>query len=214
MKTQKPLIAITGASSGIGAATAKKFSKEGYPLLLMARRLEKMQSFNLPKTLCKQVDVRNLDQIRNAIQEAEEKFGPVNCLVNNAGIIFWGNFIDQTHDAKKQVVETNLMGVINGMEAVLKGMVQREKGTIINVSSVAGRRTSGGNAIYGGTKFAVHALTEIVRQEVSGKNVRLIVIAPGLTETEIFSNIPEAFKQRYHELKEETGTWLPASSIA
>ncbi len=81
----KPLIAVTGASSGIGEATAKLFSEAGYPLLLMARRLERMTALGLPDAICKNVDVTKVEQIHAAIEDAQDKYGPVDCLVNNAG---------------------------------------------------------------------------------------------------------------------------------
>ncbi|MCD6356166.1 MAG: SDR family NAD(P)-dependent oxidoreductase, partial [Anaerolineaceae bacterium] len=86
----KSLVAITGASSGIGAATAQLFSKKGYPLLLMARRKEKMEAMGLPEAILSKVDVNNIDEIRRAVEIAEKVYGPVDCLVNNAGILYLG----------------------------------------------------------------------------------------------------------------------------
>ena len=83
----KKLIAITGASSGIGAATAKAFSAAGYPLLLMARRIELMEAMNLPNAICKEVDVLDLEGMKGAISEAEEVHGKVDCMINNAGVM-------------------------------------------------------------------------------------------------------------------------------
>ena len=96
--SDKKLVVITGASSGIGAATAKAFSDAGYPLLLLARRLDRMQSLNLPNAIIKAVDVLDVDSMRNAIAEAQDLHGEVDCLINNAGIMINGKPQSQTPD--------------------------------------------------------------------------------------------------------------------
>jgi len=184
----KPLIAITGASSGIGAATAKLFSENKYPLLLMARRLKKLEGLELPDTVCRKVDVNKSEEIRAAMQNAEKQYGPVECLVNNAGILYLGETWDQDPAEWQEMIQTNIMGVLNGIHAVIKVMMARNTGTIINISSLAGRKTFGRHAAYCGTKFAVHAISETVRAEVSHTNVRVITVAPGAVETEIISH--------------------------
>jgi len=137
----KPLVAITGASSGIGAATAKIFSASGYPLLLMARRKENLEALNLPDTVYHKVDVNNEDEICAAVCAAEKVYGPVDCLVNNAGILYLGQSWDQDPAEWREMIQTNIMGVLNGIHAVLKDMMARKTGTIINISSLAGRKT-------------------------------------------------------------------------
>ena len=89
--SSKKLVVITGASSGIGAITAKCFADKGYPLLLLARRIDKLNELNLPNSLCIKCDVTNLDDVKTAIAQAEAKFGPVDCLINNAGIMLGDN---------------------------------------------------------------------------------------------------------------------------
>jgi len=175
----KALIAITGASSGIGEAAAKLFSESGHPLLLMARRVEKLKALSLPNCVCSKVDVTKAGEIRSALDTAEEKFGPVDCLVNNAGTMFLGRPWEQELTQWQAMVDTNIMGVMNGTHEALKGMVERRTGTIINVSSLAGRKTFPKHSVYCATNFAVHAFSETVRGEVSKFNVRLITIAPG-----------------------------------
>lgn len=184
----KPLAALTGASSGIGESTAKVFSEAGFPLLLMARRLEKLESFNLPNTLCKKVDVTSIRQINEAIEEAQEKYGPVDCLINNAGVMLLGLPWDQDLSEWQRMIDINIMGILNGIHSVLRGMVNRKKGTIINISSLAGRKTFQRHSVYCGTKFAVHAISENIREEVSQYNVRVITIAPGAVDTELISH--------------------------
>jgi NADP-dependent 3-hydroxy acid dehydrogenase YdfG len=176
----KPLVVITGASSGIGEAIAVVFSKNGHPLLLLARRLERLEALNLPNTLCEKVDVTDLPSFTNAIKKAEDCYGPVDCLVNNAGVMLLGKPDEQDIQEWQKMFDVNVMGVINGIHVVLKDMVERLTGTIINISSVAGRKTFPNHSIYCGTKFAVHAITENIREEVAKSNVRMITIAPGI----------------------------------
>jgi NADP-dependent 3-hydroxy acid dehydrogenase YdfG len=184
----RALVAITGASSGIGAATAKLFSENGYPLLLMARRKEKVEALNLPDSLCKRVDVNKKEEIRAAVNEAENLFGPVDCMVNNAGVMYMGEPWDQDPKEWEEMIQTNIMGVLNGIHVVLKDMMDRKTGSIINVSSIAGKKTFRRHAGYCATKFAVHAISETIREEVADTNVRLITIAPGAVETELVTH--------------------------
>ena len=162
----KGLMIITGASSGIGEACAKAFSALGHPLLLIARRVDRLTALNLPRTLCKQVDVTDRKALLQAIVDAEKQYGPADCLINNAGVMLLGLMHEQDPEQWQQMLDVNVMGVMNGIHAVLPSMIKRQTGTIINVSSVAGRKTFPNHAAYCGTKFAVHALTENIREDV------------------------------------------------
>ena len=108
----KSLVVITGASSGIGEATARKLSAEGYPLLLLARRVEAMEALNLPNTLCRKVDVTDVEAIAAAVEEAEQKFGPVDCLINNAGMMLLGLADEQNPAEWQTMFNVNVMGKI------------------------------------------------------------------------------------------------------
>jgi len=184
----KKLVVITGASSGIGAATAKMFSDKGHPLLLVARRVERLKALSLPICMCKQVDVTDHDAVRKAMVEAAEQYGPIDCLVNNAGVMYLGRPWEQDISEWQAMVDVNIVGVMNGMQGVLKEMVERKSGTIINVSSIAGRKTFLRHAAYCTTKFAVYGLTETVRKEVAQYNVRVINVSPGPVETELITH--------------------------
>lgn len=209
------LVIITGASSGIGAATAQAFSKAGYPLLLLARRLDKMEALGLPNALCRQVDVLDRDALKTAIAEAEAKFGPAEFLINNAGIMLNGDPAKQSPEEWDRMIDVNLKGVMNGIHAVLPGMVERESGTIVNIGSIAGRKTFGAHSVYCGTKFGVHAITETIREEVSQKNVRLITIAPGMVGTELIEgSTDEAAKAGWLAYAEQIGGPLVPEDIA
>lgn len=192
----KLLIAITGASSGIGAAAAKAFSKAGYPLLLMARRVEKLEALSLADCMCKAVDVTMPEQIHTALAAAEADFGKVDCLINNAGVMMLGLPWEQDPAEWQKMVDVNIMGVLNGIHQVLPDMVKRQTGTIINVSSLAGRKTFSLHSAYCATKFAVHALSETIREEVSQFNVRVITIAPGAVETELITHTTQEKHQQ------------------
>lgn len=209
------LVIITGASSGIGAATAQAFSKAGYPLLLLARRLDKMEALGLPNALCRQVDVLDRDALKTAIAEAEAKFGPAEFLINNAGIMLNGDPAKQSPEEWDRMIDVNLKGVMNGIHAVLPAMVARESGTIVNIGSIAGRKTFGAHSVYCGTKFGVHAITETIREEVSQKNVRLITIAPGMVGTELIEgSTDEAAKAGWLAYAEQIGGPLLPEDIA
>ena len=210
-----PLIIITGASSGIGAATARQLSALGHPLLLLARRADRLQELNLPRTMCRAVDVTDAVAVRTAVAEAEAEFGPADAIINNAGVMLLSEVADQNPAEWQQMLDVNVHGVLNGIHAVLSGMLARRHGTIINVSSIAGRKTFPNHAVYCGTKFAVHAISENLREEVSGKNVRVITIAPGAVETELLSHTTsDAIRAGYEEWKRQMGSVLRAEDVA
>lgn len=208
----KNLIVITGASSGIGQAAAKLFSQHGHPLLLIARRIEPMKALNLPHTLCKSVDVTNIEALKNAVQEAEAEFGPVDAIINNAGVMLLGNIIEQDPTEWERMLDINVKGLLNGVHAVAKGMVERKTGTIINISSIAGKKTFPKHVAYVGTKFAVHGLSENLREELSPHNVRVTTIAPGAVDTELLSHTTDqSIKDDYKAWAEEFGSILLAA---
>ncbi|MGL4861251.1 MAG: SDR family oxidoreductase [Enterobacteriaceae bacterium] len=210
-----PLIVITGASSGIGAATAKLFSAQGYPLLLLARRLDRLNALQLPDTLCRAVDVTDPAALQAAVAEAEALYGPADALINNAGVMLLGIVAEQDPAEWETMLDVNLKGLLNGIHAVLAPMVARKHGTIINVSSVAGRKTYHHHTVYCGTKFAVHAISESLREEVSLHNVRVITIAPGAVETELLSHTTlEAIRGDYESWKKDIGGVLTSEDVA
>jgi NADP-dependent 3-hydroxy acid dehydrogenase YdfG len=211
----KPLIAITGASSGIGEQIAKAFSREGYPLLLMARRAERLEALDLSNCICEDVDVTDLESFRRAIVHGEQKYGPVDCLVNNAGVMLLGKAHLQNTYEWNRMVDVNIKGVLNGIHLVLKSMVERQTGTVINMSSVAGHKTGPNLAIYSGTKFAVRAISESIREEVTHHNVRFTIISPGLVETELLSHsTDEELRTGFENLKDKMDGFLEPADVA
>lgn len=211
----KPLVVVTGASSGIGAAIARRLSDAGHPLLLLARRVDRMEALGLPDTLCRAVDMTNREAVEAAIAEAEAKFGPVDCLVNNAGVMLLGDVADQDPSEWQKMFDLNVVALLNGMQAVLAPMKARNGGTVVNISSIAGRKTFPSHAAYCGTKFAVHAITENVREEVATSDVRMITIAPGAVETELLGHTTsDEIKAGYEDWKTDMGGVLAADDIA
>lgn len=211
----KKLIVVTGASSGIGEAIALRLSEAGHPLLLLARRIERLKALSLPNTLCEQVDVTDMASFSAAVDKAQAMYGPVDALVNNAGAMLLGQIESQDAQEWKRMFDVNVLGVLNGMQVVLASMMERNSGTIINISSIAGKKTFPSHAAYCGTKFAVHAISENVREEVASSNVRVTTIAPGAVETELLSHTSsQEIKDGYNEWKHEMGGVLAADDIA
>lgn len=182
---KKPLVIVTGASSGIGAAIASVFSEAGYPLGLFSRNKEAMDKLNLPNTIAVSVDVTDLDALRNAIQMAEHQYGPVDCLINNAGFVKGGDFTELSPEDHLNTVNTNLIGVINGIEIVLPGMRERKTGTIINISSVADRHARPNIPTYAATKAAVRSLSESLRAANAKHGIRVCNLAPAKIKTSL-----------------------------
>ncbi|OHX64894.1 SDR family oxidoreductase [Flammeovirga pacifica] len=212
---KKGLVVITGASSGIGAATAKLFASNGHPLLLLGRRVAKMEELQLSETMIKGVDVTDYTTFKAAVLEAEEKYGPTEAIINNAGMMLLGDVATQDPQEWKKMFDVNILGVLNGMQIVLPQMRSRQGGTIINISSIAGRKTFGNHAAYCGTKFGVHALTENAREEAAADNVRMVTIAPGAVETELLSHTTSSeIKDGYEDWKNEMGGVLNPDDIA
>ena len=211
----KKLVVITGASAGIGKEIAKNFSKNGHPVLLLARRLDKMEDLKLDNSICKSVDVTDIEKVKEAIIEAESIYGKVDCLVNCAGVMLLGKSEEQSFEEWNKMIDTNIKGILTGTNIVLKDMKERNEGTIINISSIAGRKTFDNHSVYCGTKFAVHSITESMRKEVASSNVRMITISPGVVETELLSHTTDNnIKENYNEWKKSIESGLDASKIA
>ncbi|MFC0277143.1 SDR family oxidoreductase [Enterococcus devriesei] len=190
---EKSLVVITGASSGFGAEIAKIFNQAGFPLLLLGRRVEKIKALplNFDKVMIEAVDVTDYSAFEASIKQAEAVYGPTDLLVNNAGVMLLGNVLTQSPTEWQTMLNTNVMGVLNGMQIVLPNMTERKHGTIINMSSLAGKKTFTNHAAYVASKFGVHGLSETIREEVSGSNVRVSLVAPGAAETELLTHVTD-----------------------
>lgn len=189
--SNKPLIVITGASSGFGAKTAQLFNQKGYPLLLIARRTEKIKELplNFDNVMIEKADVSKMQKLKAAIKKGEALYGPTDLLINNAGVMLLGNIMEQDEAEWSTMLDTNVLGVLNGMKIVLEDMKNRKHGTIINISSIAGFKAFSDHAAYCASKFGVHGLTETIRQEVADSNVRVSLVSPGAAETELLTHV-------------------------
>lgn len=190
---EKSLVVITGASSGFGAEVAKLFNQAGFPLLLLGRRVEKIQALplNFDNVMVEAVDVTDYQAFEASIKKAEAVYGPVDLLVNNAGVMLLGNVLNQDPKEWQTMMNTNVMGVLNGMQIVLPSMKDRKHGTVINMSSLTGKKTFNNHAAYVASKFGVHGLSETIREEVSKDNVRISLVAPGAAETELLTHVTD-----------------------
>ncbi|MBJ8055055.1 SDR family oxidoreductase [Bacillus cereus] len=156
-----------------------------------------------------------IEALKECLLEAEKRFGPVEGIINNAGRMLLGDVATQNTSEWKEMYDVNVLGVLNGTQAVLPSMIQRKTGTIINVSSIAGKKTFPDHAAYVGTKFAVHAMSENIREEVSKHNVRVITIAPGVVETELLTHTSDQqIKDSYTEWKESIQGGLSPNIVA
>ncbi len=181
-------VVITGASSGIGRATALEMARRGAHVILAARRAELLESVadqcrahDVP-ALAVATDVSSPEQCARLIEAA----GEVDVLVNNAGFALFDSVADATLDELRAMMDTNYFGMVNCIRAVLPRMLARGSGTIVNVGSITGLMGFARMSGYCATKFATIGFTEALRDEVIGKGVRVALVCPGTTETEFF----------------------------
>jgi len=189
------LVVVTGASSGIGLALARAFSKDGHALLLIARHMKPVDGLPAERTAYAEADVADYAALERAIRGAEAKFGKTACLINSAGLADAREFKQVEPSAFAHEIDVNLKGVLNGTKAVLADMSSRGSGTIFNISSVSDRKTAPVAVTYTATKYGVRAFSESVR-EAEGKNgVRVINVAPGYIRTNIHAGMGITFEE-------------------
>jgi len=192
------VVVITGASSGLGAATARLLSEQGAIVVLAARRAERIESLAAElegkggKALAVETDVSQPDQVKQLVDKAVETYGRIDVLLNNAGIMPLAPLERLKVDEWDQMIDVNFKGVLNGIAAALPFMQEQKSGHFINVSSVYGHKVGPAAAVYCATKHAVRALSEGLRQEVKPYNIRTTVISPGAVATELLDHISEA----------------------
>ena len=186
----KPLIIITGASSGIGEAAARLLSAAGHPLLLLARRVDRLQALDLPNTLSRRVDITDRPTLLAAVAEAEAQFGPADALINNAGLALGLEPAAQADFADwLTMINTNIIGLTYLTRQVLPQMVARKSGYIINLGSIAGTYPYPGGNVYGASKAYVRQFSLNLRADLAGTDVRVSNIEPGLCGDTEFSNV-------------------------
>ena len=198
MKLQDKVVIVTGASSGIGEATAEKLAAHGAKVVLTARREDRLNELKQKiekaggKALVVTADVTKKEDWNRVMQQTQETFGEVDVLVNNAGLMPLSYIKKLKTDEWEKMIDVNIKGVLNGVAAVLPNMMDNKRGHIINISSVAGRRVTPGSAVYSATKFAVRAFSEGLRGELSPEfNIRVTAIEPGAVATELTDTITD-----------------------
>ncbi|WP_312630439.1 SDR family oxidoreductase [Pantoea piersonii] len=191
------VIVITGASSGLGECTARHLSALGAILILGARRTERLQTLVTElekqggKAIAVATDVTRKEQVEALIKTAVEKFGRVDVLLNNAGLMQQSRLDSLKTDEWDNMIDVNLKGTLYGIAAVLPYMQAQKSGHIINVSSVAGHKVTPAGSVYCATKHAVRAISEGLRSEVKEWNLRTTIISPGAVTTELTDHITE-----------------------
>jgi NADP-dependent 3-hydroxy acid dehydrogenase YdfG len=191
-KLEKSVVFITGASSGIGAACARAFAREGARLLLAARRIERLEEMT-PRlenagaagVRSVELDVRDAEAVRRVVETLPKGWTDIEVLVNNAGL---SRGLDKLHEGEIQdwdeMIDTNVKGLMYVDRAVVPIMVERGRGTVVHIGSIAGRQVYPGGNVYCASKHAVRALTEGLRIDLLGTGVRVTAVDPGLVETE------------------------------
>ncbi|MCU1645239.1 MAG: oxidoreductase [Nocardia sp.] len=187
--TEQKVVLITGASSGIGEATARHLAAVGHRVVAGARRTDRLEILaaqaratgGLLDGLA--LDVTSLDSVRAFVATAVERYGRVDVLINNAGVMPLSPISDLRIDEWEQMIDVNLRGTLYGIAAVLPIMQEQGGGHIVNVASVAGLRVDPTAAVYSATKFGVRALSEGLRQE--SRDIRVTIVSPGFTHSEL-----------------------------
>lgn len=193
MSAEGKSVIITGASSGIGAATAKRLAAAGAKVMLAARREDRLKELAAeigPNASWRVTDVTSHNDMLSLGQATIKHYGKVDVIVNNAGIMPLSPLANRRVDEWDRMIDVNIKGVLYGIDAVLSHMLERKDGHVINVSSVAGLITNPTSAVYSGTKHAVRAISEGLRKETAGV-IRVTTIYPGKVNTELGFSIKD-----------------------
>jgi NADP-dependent 3-hydroxy acid dehydrogenase YdfG len=189
---------ITGASSGIGEATAEALAAEGAVVVVAARREDRLSGLVERiegaggRALAVSCDVTDEEQAHALIQKSVDEFGRIDVLVNNAGVMLLSTVGKGLSDQWRQMFEVNVMGLLYATDAAIEHMKEQGSGHLVNISSVAGRKvTRDSSGVYAGTKFAVGAISEGLRQELLNDNIRVTIVEPGAVATELPDHITD-----------------------
>jgi NADP-dependent 3-hydroxy acid dehydrogenase YdfG len=190
---------VTGASSGIGEATVRTLSAEGAAVVAGARRKERLDSLveeamttrDGGRVMAVECDVTDEQQAHALVDRAIEEFGRIDILVNNAGVMLLSKVEKGLSDEWRRMFDVNVLGLLYATDAALGTMKRQGSGHIVNVSSVAGRKTRPTGGVYSGTKFAVNAISEALRQELLEDGIRITVVEPGAVATELTDHITD-----------------------
>ena len=189
---------VTGASSGIGEATVRALAAEGASVVAGARRKERLDGLveevtrDGGRAIAVECDVTDESQARDLVHRAVEEYGSIDVLVNNAGVMLLSTVGKGLSDQWRQMFEVNVMGLLYATEAAIGHMKEQGSGHLVNISSVAGRKvTRDSSGVYAGTKHAVNAISEGLRQELLEDNIRVTIVGPGAVATELPDHITD-----------------------
>ncbi|MRT24455.1 SDR family NAD(P)-dependent oxidoreductase [Enterobacteriaceae bacterium RIT697] len=181
---------ITGASSGIGAATARRLAQSGTRIILTARSKDKLKNISDEinakggNAEYRVTDVTDAEDVRQIISSIKEKYGRIDHLINNAGLMLFSDWADTALDDWKKMIDTNIHGYLNAIAATLPVFLEQQRGHILNMSSVAGLHTGASSGVYSATKFFIRGVTESLRKEVGVNNgIQVSMISPGVIDT-------------------------------
>ncbi|MFK3976666.1 SDR family oxidoreductase [Shewanella vesiculosa] len=216
---ENKVIVITGASSGMGEAAARHLASMGAKVVLGARRADRIEQLVSEikakggEALALATDVTNKNDVKNLVDAAINTFGRIDVLINNAGVMPLSMFESVKVDEWDQMIDVNIKGVLYGIAAALPPMIEQKAGHIINTASVAAHLIFPASSVYSATKFAVRALTDGLRQEVTPHNIRTTLISPGAVKTELLEHISDKEVQSANQ--DYVGqVGIPASSFA
>ncbi|VTZ65445.1 SDR family oxidoreductase [Sinorhizobium medicae] len=221
MSIQNKVALVTGASSGIGAATALKLAQNGVKVGLAARRADRLaalvEQINAAGGVAIPLEMDVVDEkaVEEGVEKLASQFGTIDIVFNNAGLMPLSDLDALKTNEWHRMVDVNVKGVLNTSAAVLPYMIKQRSGHIVNTSSIAGRKVFAGLSVYCATKHAITALSEGMRLELSKKhNIRVTCIQPGAVETELYDQITDAnYRQQMEELKTQM-EFLTAENIA
>jgi NADP-dependent 3-hydroxy acid dehydrogenase YdfG len=210
------VVVITGASSGLGEAAARRLAQNGAKLVLGARRLDRLQALakelSLGAGAAVQTDVAKYAEVKRLVERAVQSHGRIDAIINNAGLMPLSPLERLKIDDWDRMIDVNIKGVLYGVAAALPHMKAQMSGHIINVSSVAGHKVRPGSTVYSATKSAVRVISEGLRQEVKPYNIRTTIISPGAVASELPDSITEPdIAENVHKVYEYA---IPAESFA
>ena len=188
---------VTGASSGIGEATAVALAGAGASVAIGARRTDRLDALASKlrdagtSVLQLSLDVTDEGACTEAVRRTREELGGLDILVNNAGVMLLGTIVGADTEDWRRMLNTNVLGLLYMTHAAIEGMVEQGSGDVVNVSSVAGRVARQGSGVYNASKWAVNAFSESLRQEVTGRGVRISLVEPGIVATELTDHITQ-----------------------
>jgi len=210
---------VTGASSGIGEATARALAADGAHVAIAARRNDRLAALRDElesagaQVLTLELDVTDEGAARAAVQSTVDKFGALDIVVNNAGVMLLGPVENADTTDWTRMINTNVLGLMYLTHAALPHLLASQ-GTVVQISSVAGRVACSGSAVYNASKHAVNAFSEGLRQEVTGRGVRVVLIEPGMVATELREHITHAESKAGANKRAETMRQLQSEDIA